>query len=122
MKEYKTFTSFSVNDLQQAKEFYTNKLNLELGSLGPEHVLMFETGGDTRFMVYQKDDHEPSGYTVLNFDVDDIESTLESLARKDVNFEPVEGTNDKGIAEMDDVRAAWLKDPAGNWLGLFQNL
>jgi hypothetical protein len=83
---------------------------------------MFETGGDTRFMVYQKDDHEPSGYTVLNFDVDDIESTLESLARKDVNFEPVEGTNDKGIAEMDDVRAAWLKDPAGNWLGLFQNL
>ena len=121
MKKNKTFTSFSVNDLEQAKNFYTNKLDLELEPLDPADVLWFETGGDTRFMIYMKEDHEPSGYTVLNFDVDDIESTLESLARKGVKFEPVEGTNEKGIAEHGSASAAWIKDPAGNWLGLFQS-
>jgi len=120
MKKNKTFTSFSVNDLEQAKDFYSSKLDLKLETLDPSDALMIETGGDTRFMVYKKDDHEPSGYTVLNFDVDDIESTVDSLAGKGVKFEPVEGTNEKGIAEKGSVRCAWLKDPAGNWLGLFQ--
>ena len=29
MKKYKTFTSFSVKDLGEAKAFYTGKLNLD---------------------------------------------------------------------------------------------
>ena len=94
----------------------------EVDPLAPASVLMFETGGDTRFLVYQKDDHEPAGYTVLNFDVPDIENTVDMLAGKGVAIEQLEGTNEKGIAEMGSVRAAWLKDPAGNWLGLFQRL
>ena len=120
MEKYKTFTSFSVNDLEQAKDFYSSKLDLTLETMDPSDVLMCRTGGDTRFMVYKKDDHEPSGYTVLNFDVDDIESTVDSLTGKGVKFEQVEGTNEKCIAEKGSVRAAWLKDPAGNWLGVFQ--
>ena len=120
MKKYKTFTSFSVNDLNQAEDFYTNKLDLESQAMDTSDVLVFDTGGDTRFMIYRKDDHEPASYTVLNFEVNDIESILEGLSGKGVKFEPVEGTNEKGIAEKGDVRAAWIKDPAGNWLGLFQ--
>jgi catechol 2,3-dioxygenase-like lactoylglutathione lyase family enzyme len=120
MKEYKTFTSFSVDDIEQAKDFYTNKLELESETMDRENVLLFQTGGDTRFLIYRKEDHEPAGYTVLNFEVTDVGSTLARLAGKGVKFEPVEGTNEEGISEMDGVRAAWIKDPAGNWLGLFQ--
>jgi predicted enzyme related to lactoylglutathione lyase len=120
MKETKTFTSFSVNDIEQAKDFYKGKLDLDPQEGMPGSVLMYKTGGDTSFMVYLKEDHAPASYTVLNFNVDNIETAVESLSGKGITFEPVEGTNEKGIAEMEGVKAAWLKDPAGNWLGLFQ--
>ncbi len=120
MKENKTFTSFSTNNIEQARDFYREKLDLDPQEGMPGSVLMYRTGGDTSFMVYYKEDHTPADHTVLNFNVDNIETAVERLNGKGIKFEPVEGTNEKGIAEMEGVKAAWLKDPAGNWLGLFQ--
>lgn len=122
MKEHKTFTSFSVDDIEKARDFYTEKLDLDPREIMPGSVLLFKTGGDTSFMVYHKEDHAPAAYTVLNFDVGDIESAVDNLTDKGVKIEPVEGTDVNGIAEMDGVKAAWMKDPAGNWLALFQSL
>lgn len=122
MKEHRTFASFSVNDMTLAREFYTGTLGLNDISMEFEGVLMLDTGGDTRFMVYQKENHVPAGFTVLNFDVNDLDSVVDRLAGKGVTFEALEGTNEKGIADQGTVRAAWTRDPAGNWIGFFQNM
>ena len=121
MKKYNTFTSFSVSDIARAKEFYTKRLGLDEISMENQEFLMFETGGDTRFTIYHKENHNPADFTVLNFEVDDLETVLEQLKKSGVTFEDVEGTDERGIAEMDSTRAAWIKDPEGNWIGFFQN-
>ena len=121
MKKYKTFTSFSVSDLEQAKVFYKQTLGLDQISMEDHGVLMVNTGGDTKFMAYYKENHSPADFTVLNFDVDDLETTVDHLKSKGVTFESVEGADEKGIADMGPVRVAWTKDPAGNWIAFFQN-
>lgn len=120
MKDFKTFTSFSVGDLDEAKAFYRDRLELDEISLEDQGVLMFHTGGETRFMVYKKEDHAPADFTVLNFAVDDLNSVLDQIKSKGVNMERLDRTDENGIAEMGPVRAAWTRDPAGNWIGFFQ--
>ena len=122
MNEFKTFTSFSVDNAAAAKEFYTEKLNLDSPQEPAGSAMIFSTGGDTSFMIYEKEDHAPAGYTVLNFNVEDVESVVDRLAANGVSFEMLEGVNEKGIREMGPSRAAWFRDPAGNWIGLFQGL
>jgi catechol 2,3-dioxygenase-like lactoylglutathione lyase family enzyme len=120
MKDFKTFTSFSVGDLDEAKAFYTDKLKIDEISLEDQGVLMFHTGGETKFMVYHKEGHTPAEYTVLNFAVEDITSVVKRLKGYGVNFEKVDQTDENGIAEMGPGKAAWTRDPAGNWIGFFQ--
>jgi predicted enzyme related to lactoylglutathione lyase len=115
MKEFKTFTSFSVGDLDEAKAFYRERLELDEISLEEQGVLMFHTGGETRFMVYKKEEHIPADFTVLNFAVEDLVSVVNG-----VSMEKLEHTNDEGIAEMGSGKAAWARDPAGNWIGFFE--
>ena len=120
MKEFKTFTSFSVGDLEEAKAFYRERLELDEISLEDQGVLMFHTGGETRFMVYRKENHVPADFTVLNFDVEDLDSVVNQLKGNGVSLEKTEHTNDEGIAEMGSGKAAWTRDPSGNWIGFFE--
>ena len=120
MKEFKTFTSFSVENLDEARAFYRDKLELDEISLEDQGVLMFHTGGETRFMVYRKEGHVPAEFTVLNFSVDDLNSVLNQIKGNGVHIERLDRTDENGIAEMGPVRAAWTRDPAGNWIGFFE--
>jgi len=120
MKNYNTFTSFSVSDMEKAKGFYTETLEMDEISMLDQGVIMVNTGGDTRFMIYQKENHTPADFTVLNFEVDNLEKVVDHLKNKGVTFEKVEEANEKGIAEMGPVMAAWTRDPAGNWIGFMQ--
>ena len=122
MNQFKTYTSLSVNDIDVAADFYRSRLGLEIKQ-HPEHdVLLVNTGGDTRFMIYFKEDHTPAIFTVLNFNVDDLESVVGHLSEQGVSFEKLEGTNEKGIAEMGPTKAAWTRDPSGNWIGFFEGM
>lgn len=119
----KSFTSFSVNDVDKAEDFYKNMLGLEVAR--DEGGLIVTTGGDTMFMIYPKDDHTPATYTVLNFTVEQLESEVQELKDKGVMFETYDGeygitTDQNSIAQMGGVRAAWIKDPAGNVIGLWE--
>ena len=57
--------------------------------------------GDNNVLVYGKGDaHEPASFTVLNFEVDEIEPAVDELTEGGVEFERYEGTdletNEKG--------------------------
>jgi len=120
MKDSKSFTSFSVENMEEAKAFYEDKLELDKISLEDQGVLMFHTGGETKFMVYLKEGHIPAEFTVLNFDVDDLGSVVNQLKGNGVSFEKLDQTDENGIAEMGPGKAAWTRDPSGNWIGFFQ--
>ena len=74
-------------------------------------------------LVYPKGDaHEPASFTILNFEVEDIESAVDGLTERGVEFERYEGTeietDEKGIFRGEGPLIAWFKDPAGNVLSV----
>ena len=75
----KAFSSFSVNDIQKAKEFYGKTLGLELSS-GPEGTLVVPLSGGTKALMYPKPNHQPATFTVLNFPVDSVEKAVDELS------------------------------------------
>jgi len=121
-KEAKTFSSFSVNDLRWAKEFYGETLGLEIKET-PEG-LELHTGNNAVFL-YPKPNHTPASFTVLNFHVPDIEKAVDELKSLGVKLEhydmPDIKTDERGIARgPHGPIIAWFKDPAGNILSVLE--
>jgi predicted enzyme related to lactoylglutathione lyase len=124
LKDSHAFSGFSVDDLEAAKKFYGEKLGLEISE--NDQGIMVSLLGSNGVFVYQKDDHVPATFTILNFPVDDIDAAVDELTAAGIAFEHYEGmTDEKGIArglEMDrGPSLAWFKDPAGNFLSVMQN-
>jgi len=121
-KDAKTFSSFAVNDLQKAKEFYGQTMGLEI-SESAEGLKLNLAGGQTVFL-YPKPNHTPASFTVLNFAVKDIEAAVDELRTLGVRLEkydqPDLKTDAKGIMRGPGPQIAWFKDPAGNILSVLQ--
>jgi predicted enzyme related to lactoylglutathione lyase len=118
-KESRAFASFSVDDLAKAKEFYGKTLGLEVADVADmEDLIKVRTEGGQPFMIYQKNNHQPATFTVLNFPVDDVEKAVEDLKKAGIRPEQYDlediKTDDKGIARDRNYAIAWFKDPAGN--------
>jgi catechol 2,3-dioxygenase-like lactoylglutathione lyase family enzyme len=119
----KAFSGFAVPDIEAARAFYGDTLGLEVTE---EHgILTLHLAGDRPTIVYPKPDHQPATYTILNFQVEDVDAAVDELGSRGVRFERYEGfdQDDKGIArtpggEGPDI--AWFRDPAGNILAVLQ--
>jgi predicted enzyme related to lactoylglutathione lyase len=116
------FFSFSANDLQRAKQFYSEVLGLSVKD-SPQGLSLEFAGGGKAF-IYPKPNHEPASFTVLNFVVDDVDATVAALKSKGVRFEvydmPDLKTDENGIARGNGPTIAWFKDPAGNILSVLK--
>ncbi|MVT09354.1 VOC family protein [Chitinophaga tropicalis] len=122
-KDTKAFSSFSVNDLQKAKEFYQQVLGLEVKERSDMDLLELHIKDGNPILIYPKPDHTPATFTVLNFPVQDIEETVDKLNLLGVHFAQYEGaikTNEKGIFNAGGHSIAWFEDPAGNILSVLQ--
>lgn len=117
----KPFSSFSVDDLRKAKEFYGETLGVKVKTDAEGLELHFP--GNTIF-IYPKKNHVPATFTILNFPVTDIETAVDGLSKRGVRFEKyTEGelkTDEKGIFRGDGPTIAWFKDPAGNFLSVIE--
>ena len=120
-----SFSVISVTNLEKAKKFYKQTLGLELDN--EEMGLHFNLPGGGSLFIYQKDNHEPATFTVLNFIVEDIDKAVDELKKHGVDFEKYEGfhQDDKLIARGKAAGMgpdiAWFKDPAGNILSIIQD-
>ena len=85
-------------------------------------VLTLHLAGDRPTLIYPKPDHTPATYTILNFQVEDIDAAVDELAGRGVTFERYEGfsQDDKGVMRDNGPDIAWFKDPAGNILSVLQ--
>ena len=121
-KDSKAFSTFSVNDLKKAKEFYGGTLGLRVTET-KEGLELHLAGGNTVFL-YPKPNHTPASFTVLNFPVDDIEEAVDQLVELGCRLEhydlPDLKTDKRGIARGPGPTIAWFKDPAGNILSVLE--
>lgn len=119
------FSGFSVDDIEAARTFYGETLGLEVAtdSMGFLEVGLPQGGS---LFVYDKPDHVPATYTVLNFAVSDVEAAVDDLNARGVvtkiYTDPDFGTDAKGIArggpDGSGPEIAWFTDPAGNVLSV----
>ncbi|RZS36471.1 putative enzyme related to lactoylglutathione lyase [Herbihabitans rhizosphaerae] len=115
----KAFSGFAVPDTAVAKKFYTEVLGLDVDD-SEMGILQLNIAGDTTIVVYPKENHEPAGFTVLNFPVEDIDAAIEKLTGRGVELLRYEGfgQDDKGVVRKSDENPgpaiAWFTDPAGN--------
>ena len=123
----KAFSGFAVDDFAKAREFYGDTLGLRTEVLDETNHLMTLHHPDNRAtLVYGKADHQPANYTILNFEVDDIDAAVDGLAARGVQFERYEGMPQdekgvmRGLAANQGPDIAWFKDPAGNILSVLQ--
>jgi catechol 2,3-dioxygenase-like lactoylglutathione lyase family enzyme len=116
----RAFSGFAVDDLAAARQFYGETPGLKTSEQYGLLTLHLAGGRDT--LVYPKPDHQPATYTILNFEVDDIDAAVDELARRGVHIERYEGLgqDDKGINRAGGPYIAWFKDPAGNVLAVLQ--
>ena len=118
-KDTNAFSSFSVDDVGAAKEFYENTLGLNVTE--DNGMLTLKLGGGGSVFVYPKGDaHQPATFTVLNFQVPDIDATVDALKSKGVTFQRYDGfdQDEKGIARDEMGAIAWFTDPAQNVLAV----
>jgi catechol 2,3-dioxygenase-like lactoylglutathione lyase family enzyme len=124
LADSKAFSGIGVDDFEKAKEFYGETLGLRLTVLDQENRLMtLHLAGDRDTLLYESPAFSPAGYTVLNFEVDDIDAAVDELASRGVKFEQYDEMtqDDKGVMREAGPPIAWFKDPAGNVLSVLQN-
>jgi catechol 2,3-dioxygenase-like lactoylglutathione lyase family enzyme len=116
----RAFSGFSVDDVPEARKFYSETLGLRVSE--EYGMLSLHIAGERDILVYPKPDHTPATFTILNFPVDDIEKAVDELAERGVRFERYDDSNtdEKGIYRGQGPLIAWFKDPAGNILSVLQ--
>jgi catechol 2,3-dioxygenase-like lactoylglutathione lyase family enzyme len=126
-KDAKAFSSFSVNDVAKAREFYAKTLGLEV-TTDKEGLELHLGGGNSVFVYPKPQNHEAASFTVLNFPVKSVDQAVDELTRKGVRFErydlPDIKTDDRGVMRGGNGNGptiAWFKDPAGNILSVMEN-
>jgi predicted enzyme related to lactoylglutathione lyase len=113
------YSSFAAKDIGAEKQFYSEKLGLDVKDLYEGQLLELRFGNDRRVLIYDKPDFTPATYTVLNFPVPDVDAAVEDLTRSGVEMARFDGfeQDDKGIARPGPEGGptiAWFRDPAGN--------
>ncbi len=119
-KDTKAFSGFSVNDIEEAREFYGQVLGLEVTERNGMIELHLSGGGTV--LIYPKSDHQPASFTILNFPVENVEKAVDQLNARGVQMERYAGSNqdEKGIMRGRGAVIAWFIDPAGNILSVLE--
>ncbi|HEY7934832.1 MAG TPA: VOC family protein [Solirubrobacteraceae bacterium] len=110
-----------VRDLDRAVAFYEN-LGLTVGAKVSTGIFM-TAGNGTIFPLLHRADATPPSHTIAAFQVEDLPAVVASLRGRGVVFEEYDSPGLRtvdGIADMGDYRAAWLKDPDGNFIGVHE--
>jgi len=126
LEEAPAFSGFSVRDLAEAKQFYSEVLGVKVKE--DDMGLHLQLFGGHEVFVYDKPDHQPATYTILNFVVKDIDAAVDGLTERGVKFEhynnPQMPQDDKGILRGLEHQMgpdiAWFTDPSGNVLSVLQ--
>jgi len=117
-------TMLPVKDMDRARAFYEGSLGLQPGGFKADGKFVYRVGGST-LALFPKPEGTKADHTAISFRVDDIAASIESLKRKGVAFEDYDFPGLKTVNHvcvLGAEKAAWFKDPEGNYLCLHEDL
>ena len=114
------FSGFSIDDAAAAKKFYGETLGLKVTETDMGFLNLHLDSGAV-VLAYVKPDHQPASFTILNFEVDDVDAAVDDLNARGVETN-IYGTSipadDRGVVKGNGPDIAWFRDPAGNVLSV----
>lgn len=122
----RSFSGFSVDDVDAALTFYRDTLGLPARADDMGGLQIDLTEGSSVFVYPKGQDHTPASYTVLNLVVPDIDKAVTELAAAGVSLLRYPGfdQDERGVARSTDPAQGptigWITDPAGNVIALIQ--
>jgi catechol 2,3-dioxygenase-like lactoylglutathione lyase family enzyme len=114
--------TIAVSDLDRARRFYEDQLQLAPGEEEGEGVRYLCAEGTSIFIYLSPENAGRSPATLAGWAVDNLDQTMQDLSSRGVVYEqydqPGIKTDERGVFKAGDFRAAWIKDPDGNTLAL----
>jgi catechol 2,3-dioxygenase-like lactoylglutathione lyase family enzyme len=122
MLDRETLVAFgATTDAARAARFYRDVLGLRVRS-DDAFALVLDANG-TELRLQKVESFSPQRFTVLGWQVRDLDATLAALAARGVSGERYAGLDqdDRGVWRAPSgARIAWFKDPDGNLLSVAQ--
>jgi catechol 2,3-dioxygenase-like lactoylglutathione lyase family enzyme len=120
LADTKAYSGLAVKDMQQAREFYADTLGLRTSE--EYGLLWLHLAGGRDTLVYEQPDATPASFTILNFQVNDIDAVVDALLARGVRFEHYDSMDqdERGVFRAEGPYIAWFKDPSGNLLSVLQ--
>ena len=109
-------------DSKRSRDFYEGKLGLQFVS-DDQYALVMQSG-ENMVRIAKGADFVPAHYTVMGWEVQDVEATVKWLNGRGVQFEKYPFVEDKVLGiwtTPNGDKVAWFKDPDGNLLSLSQH-
>lgn len=109
-------------DLAAAREFYHDRLGLEILTEN-ENAIVFKCGGGTHLDVTKSTVGTADEQTQASWQVKDIRAEVAELRTRGVKVEDYDMPglkSEDGIADIGFAWAAWIIDPGKNALGILQ--
>ena len=114
------YATLPTSDVASLRRFYEEVLGFSVRQETPAGIF-FQAGEGTYFAVTRSSGKAAGSHTQMAFVVSDIEAEVHALRARGVAFETYETPKTvNGIADMGVGRAAWLRDPDGNLIGMIQ--
>ena len=119
LKDHDSSAILAVDDLDRARDFYSNLLGLQLADEGKEAgVLIYRTGA-TRLVVYRSEHAGTNSANAIVWGVgEELDAIVAALEAKGAAFEhyPEIGRLEGNVHHAGGEKLVWLKDPDGNIL------
>jgi catechol 2,3-dioxygenase-like lactoylglutathione lyase family enzyme len=112
-------------DSTRAREFYEGKLGFQFVSDDPFALVMRAGKNLIRIAKVKVKDFTPAQYTVLGWEVENIEVIVKWLQERGVVFEKYPFVPDQTLGiwtAPNGDKVAWFKDPDGNVLSVSQHV
>ena len=109
-------------DLAAAREFYHDKVGLEI-LIENDDAIVFRCGGGTQLDVTKSTVGTADEQTQVSWQVPDLAAEVAELRSRGVKVEDYDMPGlktDDGIADLGFALAAWIVDPGGNALAVMQ--
>lgn len=104
---------------EESKAFYQDVMGLTLVDDNPFALVFNLSGAELR--ISKVPSFAPQPFTVLDWQVGNLEKSMSNLAGKGINFELFSGMDqdENGVwSTPEGVRIAWFKDPDDNVLSI----
>ena len=109
-------------DLDQTREFYHDRLGLEILSES-DHKIEFRCGSGTKLAVSKSTIGTADSQTQIGWEVEDLQTEIDDIRARGVpieEYDTPELRTHNGIADVGFAWMAWIIDPGKNALAILQ--